>query len=119
MSKLRVLENVGHRDGDEGQDRSELHKYDAGIEVGRFFDSHDQNRRDREYGQERQQVELSRGLGQTRKLRGAKIERGQRRPPPIEKDPLRTRYVADLRRKVDAIILQERNKRAAPTTGDG
>ncbi len=113
-----LLDHIHAGDDDEDDHRDQLHEDDGRVEVRRLLDADDQEGGDGDDSEKRHEIEYGCGvLGRARHLLHAE---GQIwRPAAIDHRPLRARDITDLRRKVDAVVLEEGDQRRAPARGDG
>ncbi len=119
MCDMWILKNKREGHGDEGEHRSQLHKYNSRVKVRRFLNANDKNGGNPEDREESNQIEGCSRVRQRGQLIGCETQSTYRRPSAMILGPLRARHVADLRRQADAIVLQERHQRAAPPARNG
>ncbi len=114
-----MMEEISGGHGDEGYNGEELDEDDGGVEVRRFLDANHKNGGDDEDGEKGEQIEARRGVRQRGKVNSLARQGDGRNPAMIQEHPDRARGIADLRREIDAVILEEGDQGAAPTGGHG
>src|SRR5258707_4476224 len=105
MCDMWILKNKRESHGDEGEHRSQLHKYNSRVKVRRFFNANDKNGGNPEDGEESNQIEGCSRVRQRGQVVGRETRSTYRRPSAIILGPLRDRHVADLRRHADGLVL--------------